>query len=594
MLGNSALEQAADFKSKMETAVELSEQCAQEKDFMQRLLDECKKERDAILEEGRLVADKQREQANSLQRMNSTIETLQQSCNMWEMISVQMTERAEHAERQVEEQDSFILSLGQVVDKLEQSCLWWEALAGEMKDTADVAESYSIDVEERIESMDGAYRSVWKDRAHWQKRAELAAAENEVAVNSLKKQLTSDLSSQVTMTQDLQALAQRLMLEKDHLAQQMHVETQTVRELKDTCADLDSKLHDLKRQNQKLQDVSFKWQVMADSFSAKNVKVESDLREIHAFVIDAAELCKAQQESVYIWANETEDLVKDNSELLCAEMAHTSAVQRMLIEVERLEDSCLGWQTMTEEMTRENEWCRQRILEMVKERDDALIDRDEARNESARLQEQSKIELQDEQHDNARLSSAIESMSGILENLEQSCLSWDVLACERGAQSEFWQFRLRETEIERDEAHEIVLQAQADRAQHDNDIQALAVLVETLESSCQTWEALANDMLLSKEAYERDHVLQIQEFCDLESKSNQEWSRKLQRLEKELFKWQTDAEAYAAQRDAAESELLLASNELEALGTVLRAAHLKCQELVINVDSLFYELSRFV
>ena len=585
---DSALEQVADFKSRMEAAVELSEQCAQEKDFLRCLLDECKKERDAMLEEGQMVADKQREQAESLQRMNSTMQVLQQSCNMWETISMQMTERAQHAEGQVEEQDSFILSLGEVVDKLEKSCLWWEALAGEMKNTADAAEGYSFDVEERIESMDDAYRSVWKDRLHWQKRAELAAAEKEEAVNGAKEQLASELSSQLIMTHDLQALAQRLMLEKDHLAKQLHMETQTVREVKDTCADLDSKLRDLRGQNQKLQDVSFQWQVMADLLSAKNIKVKKDLREIQTCIIDATEICSAvsiahvaHEESVYILANRTQDLVKDNSELLRAEMAQTAAIQSLLKVVEGLEDSCLEWQTMTEEMSMENACCRQRLLETAKERDEALIDRDEARNDSARVQEQSKRELHDQYHDNASLSSAIHSMSGILQNLEHSCMSWDVLASELGAQSEFWQWRLRETEIERDAAHKLVLQAQEDRAQYEHDIQALAVLVETLESSCHTWEALVNDMLLSKEASERNHTLQMQEFCDSESKSNQEWSCILQRLEKDCLKWQTEAEAHAAQRDAAESELLLASIEIESLWTVLKAAHLKCQELVI-------------
>ena len=85
----------------------------------------------------------------------------------------------------------------------------------------------------------------------------MAAAEKEEAVNGAKEQLASELSSQLIMTHDLQALAQRLMLEKDHLAKQLHMETQTVREVKDTCADLDSKLRDLRGQNQKLQDVSF-------------------------------------------------------------------------------------------------------------------------------------------------------------------------------------------------------------------------------------------------------------------------------------------------------------------------------------------------
>jgi chromosome segregation ATPase len=164
---DAALEQAADFKSKLDAAVELSDRCTQENDLMRRRIEECKEDLDATLEQSRLADDKQREQADSLQRMNVTIETLQQSCNMWEMISVQMTERAENAERKVDEQHAFMLSMSKVVDKLEKSCLWWEALAGEMKDTADVAESHLFDVEKRIESMDDAYRSVWEDRLRW-------------------------------------------------------------------------------------------------------------------------------------------------------------------------------------------------------------------------------------------------------------------------------------------------------------------------------------------------------------------------------------------------------------------------------------------
>jgi hypothetical protein len=592
-----ALEQAADFKSKLDAAVELSERCTQENDLMRRRIEECKEDLGATLDQGRLAAEKQREQAESLQRMNVTIETLLQSCNMWEMISVQMTERAENAERQVDEQHSFMLSMSKVVDKLEKSCLWWEALAAEMKDTADVAESHLFDVEKRIESMDDAYRSVWEDRLRWKERAELIAVAKEVAVIDAREELVSDLSSQVIMTQDLQALAQRLMLQKDHLAHQLRLETQTVCKLKGTCAELDNKLHDLIHQNQRLEDVCFEWQVKADSLSAKNVRAESDLTEVQTLLIGASELCTMHEESVRIVANAAKDLVKDNSKLVRADLAQVAAIQSLTDLVQSLEDSCLRWQKVTEEMRMDNESFHQKLLEMATERDEALIDRDEARTEFARVQEKAKRELKEQTLAHSKLTSTIQALAGILESLEQSCSSlaselgpwqanWDVLASEMGSHSKFWQSKLRTAEIERDTAHHVAIQAQEKRAQNEIDIQALRVLVQTLESSCHTWEALVKEMSLSNEAYKRDHMQQLQDACNSEFKSNQAWSRKFELLEQERCKWQIEAEAHGALRDAAASELLLASNEIESLGIVLGTAYLKCQELVF--EKLFF------
>ena len=590
---DAALEQAADFKSKLDAAVELSDRCTQENDLMRRRIEECKEDLDATLEQSRLADDKQREQADSLQRMNVTIETLQQSCNMWEMISVQMTERAENAERKVDEQHAFMLSMSKVVDKLEKSCLWWEALAGEMKDTADVAESHLFDVEKRIESMDDAYRSVWEDRLRWKERAEFIAAENEVAVTDAREELVSDLSAQMIMTHDLQALAQRLMLERDNLAQQLRLETQTVCKLKGTCAELDNKLHDLIHQNQRLEDVCFEWQVKADSLSAKYVRAESDLTEVQTLLIGASELCTLHEESVRIVANAAKDLVKDNSKLVRADLAQVAAIQSLSDLVLSLEDSCLRWQNVTEKMSMDNASCHQRLLEMATERDEAFIDRDEARTEFARAQTQADRELKEQSLANSKLTSAIQALTGILESLEQSCSSlaselgpwqanWDVLASELGSESKFWESKFRKAEIERDTAHHVALQAQEKGAQYEIDIQALRVLVKTLESSCHTWEELVKEISLTNEACQRQHMQQLQDACNSEFKSNQEWSRKVELLEQERCKRQIEVEAHGALRDAAASELLLASNEIESLEIVLRTAYLKCQELVFE------------
>ena len=73
---------------------------------------------------------------------------------------------AEAAEKQLGMQTSEIQSLTAVIEKLEGSCLWWEALAAEMKHTTEVAEEVAIHEDHRFDSMDEAYRSVWKDRSH--------------------------------------------------------------------------------------------------------------------------------------------------------------------------------------------------------------------------------------------------------------------------------------------------------------------------------------------------------------------------------------------------------------------------------------------
>jgi len=196
----------------------------------------------------------------------------------------------------------------------------------------------------------------------------------------------------------------------------------------------------------------------------------------------------------------------------------------------------------------------------------------------ALVQIESERRLQEGLCTQAESGNILYAMSHILQSLESSCLSWETLASECQAQSHCWQLKLCEVEMDRDVALNDWKDAHAQCKKHEAGREGMVTLVESLEQSCLTLEVLVTETLMRKDAYEARHMEQMQDAYQAEFLSSKEWNRKMQHVEKVKLELQVEAEVGAAQWEATMSELVLGINQIEFVETLLMKAHLACQK----------------
>ena len=243
----------------------------------------------------------------------------------------------------------------------------------------------------------------------------------------------------------------------------------------------------------------------------------------------------------------------------------------------------LVWQR-DKEIAAQNEFLQQRLQQMAIERDEALIDRDEALNRSWIVLNQSQ-QRHEEQIGSILLKDKrisdqedqIRAMSHMLQTIEQTCLSWEDVANKLEARTNYLQSAVYEACWARSCAEVGMNEAIGERKQYAAALEQIGTRVEGLETLSRSLEGIMQETALQKEIYSQ----QVLDAYAAEFSSNQKWSAKLRESEHGTLAWKTAAETALSQQRACELELKFASNNIEAIETVLRIAHIKCQELVM-------------
>ena len=218
---NSVLERAQERDMAMQRAIEAEEQLQtwfEGAGDMQAI--NLQQERDAALERAMAAEEMIQSWQQKMDRMEqawmewrSQMEELQQQSEESKRELDDALGRADSAEKQVKEHETSIQSLSSIVDKLENSCLWWEAIADEMKAVKNVDDSVLESTDQRIESMDSAYRVLWEDRMRWKALAEAAIAEKD-HLGDLLSTVQSDQKTSLEVREKEQYLRSVSFLQK--------------------------------------------------------------------------------------------------------------------------------------------------------------------------------------------------------------------------------------------------------------------------------------------------------------------------------------------------------------------------------------------
>lgn len=419
--------------------------------------------------------------------------------------------------------------------------------------------------------------------------------------------LATDLMLQKKMARDLQELSRKLVEEKEALARQCRNAAEKVRQLEDDKRNLAAAVDALTTACEQAKSLGNAWWEKAESLCADNVRVQQSLLEATVAAENTAVACCMQEKTVGVLESAVKELVTDNELLLRIEEAHVSSIQALSKVGNDLEATCLSWQRTAQDISGQNSYYLAKLQDLTREKDDALIDRDEACNRLHETRVENARRLEEHRQIAADQAGVLNAISQQLHVLDETCGKWQARAEDQGFHIYTLQLQLRALQAEKGEAERGKSDALEVCGKYERDLEALVVLVESLEQSCQTWEALVEEMTGQREEYHALHIQQMYEQAaekeeyetrcmqemyqvySAEYTSNQEWKARLEVHEKQALEWQMEAEAAAAQKEAAELELVLATNELDSVQTTLTSVKLGCQAFEARVCSLIRE-----